>query len=261
MTDSQPVPLAQPSRLHLDWVMGVLFRPRKTFTQVAAQTRPVWLIPMLLLTLTALIFIFITGPIKKNAAMMTGPTLPPSYQYMTPEQQAQFMKSYEATQGPIFLYVFPALIALGKVWLGWLIVGGMLHLILTLLGGRGSTGVAMNLVAWAAIPLAVRDGVRIVAMLSAHKLIANPGLAGFAPLATAGFGLYLAKIMALIDLYVIWHILLMVVGVRRANGLALGKAWISVLVTVFLALNLQALAAFLTALLGSLNASRPFFFF
>lgn len=261
MTDSQLIPLNHTPRIRLDWVMGVLFTPRKTFAQVAAQTRPIWITPMLLLTLTALIVIFITGPIKKNEAMMTGPTLPPSYQYMTPEQQAQFMKAYEATQGPIFLYGFPALIALGKVWLGWLIVGGMLHLVLTLLGGRGNTGVAMNLVAWAAIPLAVRDGVRIVAMLSAHQLISNPGLAGFAPLATAGFGLYLAKILALIDLYVIWHILLMVVGVRLANGLALGKAWISVLVTVFLALNLQALAAFVTTLLGSLNATRPFFFF
>lgn len=261
MTESQPIPPVQPPRLRLDWVIGVLFKPRKTFTQVAAQARPIWLTPMLLLTLTALIVIVVTGPIKKNEALMKGPTLPPSYQYMTPEQQAQFMKAYEATQGPIFLYVFPALIALGKVWLGWLIVGGMLHLVLTLLGGRGSTGVAMNLVAWAAVPFAVRDAVRIIAMLSTHQLIANPGLAGFAPLATAGFGLYLAKILALIDLYVIWHILLMVVGVRASNGLALGKAWISVLVTVFLALNLQALAAFVTALLGSLNTTRPFFFF
>jgi Yip1 domain len=261
MTDSQPIPLAQPPRFRLDWVMGVLFKPRKTFPQVAAQSRPVWLTPMLLLTLTALVVIFITGPIKKNEALMKGPTLPPSYQYMTPEQQAQFMKAYEATQEPIFLYVFPALIALGKVWLGWLIVGGMLHLVLTLLGGRGNMGAAMNLVAWAAVPLAVRDGVRIVAMLSTHQLIANPGLSGFAPLATAGLGLYLAKILALIDLYVVWQVLLMVVGVRSANGLVLGKAWISVLVTIFLALNLQALAAFVTTLLGSLNATRPFFFF
>lgn len=50
-------------------------------------------------------------------------------------------------------------------------MGGLLHLVLTMLGGRDSTGGALNIVAWAALPFALRDLVRF----SPH---AEAGLAG-----------------------------------------------------------------------------------
>ena len=37
-------------------------------------------------------------------------------------------------------YVFPAIIAVLRQWVGWLVMGGLLHLMLTMLGGRDNTG-------------------------------------------------------------------------------------------------------------------------
>jgi len=54
--------------------------------------------------------------------------------------------------------------------------------------------------------------------------------------------------------------LLLVVGVRAANGLTPSKAWLGVLVTVLVVLSLQALVGGGLSSLNDLSVSRPFFF-
>jgi len=260
MTDVINPNLESSNRLHLDWVVDVLFRPRVTMPKITAANRNVWLTPLLILTLVAVLTALVAGPIKKQAAEMGGLQLPDNFQYFSPEQQAQFQQAAQATQGPVFIYVFPALLGVARVWLGWLIVGGLLHLVLTLLGGRGNTGTSMNLVAWASIPLALREVVRIIAMLGMKQLITNPGLAGFAPPVSSHLSVYAGNMLAQIDLYLFWHIALLVLGVKAANGLSLGKVWGGVLFTIFVVLSGQALFGLVGTLFNNLSIIRPFFF-
>ena len=185
--------------------------------------------------------------------------LPPDFQYYSPEQQAQFQQAMAATSSPVFLYVFPALVALSRVWIGWLLVGGLLHLVMTLLGGRGDTGAAMNLVAWAALPFALRDIVRIIAMLASQQLIASPGLSGFAP-ASEGFGpLFLVGLLGSVDIYLIWYSLLLVLGVRLGNGISRVKALSAVFLILILIFSAQAALVAFAGQLGGLTIIRPFF--
>lgn len=259
MSDAVLLPVDAPRRFHFSWVPAVLFRPRQTFSKIAAQSSGVWLTPLLILTVTAVLQVLVAGSIKQSAALSGQVELPPEFQYYSPEQQAQFQQALAATSGPVFIYVFPALMATAKVWVGWLLVGGLIHLVLTLLGGRGDTDSAMNLVAWSSLPLAVRELVRCVAMFSSKHLIANPGLAGFAPAGTGDLSLYLSAFLSLIDLYIIWHIVLMIIGVRAGNGLTLAKATGGILVSILLVLLLQALLMYFMTRLGGLNIIRPFF--
>lgn len=259
MTDAALSPIETPRKLYLDWIPGVLFTPRQFIPKIVSQARSVWMTPMLVLTLSALLLIWLSGPVRLTAAMSSAASLPADFQNMPPEMQAQYQQASQATQGPVFVYVFPALLAIGKVWFGWLLVGGILHLVLTLLGGRGNTGTSMNLVAWAALPFAIRDIVRSIAISSIHTLISNPGLSGFAP-AGGKFFTFLSQLMGLIDIYVVWHVLLLVLGIRAANGLSRGKVWTGVLVTIVLVLGLEALLGFASTLLGGLNIVRPFMF-
>jgi hypothetical protein len=253
-------PVEPPRRFPLDWIPGVLFTPRQTMAKIAAQARGVWFFPLLILSLVAVVGVIVAGPIKIREAQMKGPDLPPNFEYYSPEQQAQIMQSWEATQKPVFIYVFPAFLAVGKVWMVWLIVSGMLHLALTMLGGRGSMGTTLNITAWAGLPFAVREGVRIIAMLTTSQMIANPGLSGFAPLGEERLNLFLDSLLSLIDIYVIWYILLLVIGVRAATKLSFGKALGGVAVPVILVLILGALVTFGASLLSGLNTVRPFFF-
>jgi hypothetical protein len=259
LIDNQPALIQRPKRFHFEWVLPVIVRPRQIFQKIADQNTGVWLTPIVILTLTTLILVFASGSIKQKMAMQGEISLPPGYEYYTPEQQAQFQQAMAATSGPVFLYVLPALTGVIKVWLGWLLVGGLIHLLLTLLGGRGDTGAAMNLVAWASLPFAIRDLVRTGAILMTQKLIDTPGLAGFAPPGDTNWGLFSIAILGFVDLYLIWHAALLVVGARTTQGLTRLKAATAVLLTLLLVLSLQALFGFLTGKLSGLTIIRPFF--
>ncbi len=260
MAEAVLTPVEPPRRFPLDWIPGILFYPRQTMAKITAQARGVWFTPLLILTLTGLLAVLAAGPLKIQETQMKGPTLPPDFQYYSPEQQAQVMQAFNATQTPVFIYVFPGLVAVAKVWMSWLVAAGLLHLMVTLLGGRGNTGSTLNLVAWASLPFAIRDIVRLLAMLSNKALIQNPGLAGFAPAGEGRLIVFLTALLSLIDLYAIWYFLLLIVGVRHSSGVSVGKALLATLITVILLLAASAGITFAGSLLGNLNVVRPFFF-
>lgn len=263
MSNASALPLARPRPFRFNWLVPVLFRPRAVFAQMAAEARPVWLTPLLVLTLSGLLAVAVAGPLKIAAAQSGQVELPTDFQYWPVEQQASYMESQKLASGPVFVYVFPALLAVLQVWVGWLVAGGLLHLVLTLFGGRGSTDASLNIAAWAAVPFVLRDLVRAGYILAEHKLIGAAGLAGFAPTAEGLGNLLLAAVLALIDLYALWYLLLMFIGVRAAGGMSRGRALAAVLITALLVLVLAVVPG--AALrqfgggLGGLNTYRPFF--
>lgn len=244
-------------RLRFDWIVGVIAHPRGTFEQIASQSRGLWLTPILLLTATTIARVLVAGWIRQGIVASSGPPLPPDFQYYSPEQQAQYMQAIQATSGPVFLYILPMIASLFGIWIGWILVSGLLHLVATLSGGRGWMGYTVNLVAWASIPFAVRDIVRVAAMLISHQLIGNTGLSGFTPAAEEMT--YLSALLSLIDIYLIWHIILLVIGVRAGMGLSAIKATVGVLIVIGTVIGVQALLEYLVSRLGSLTIIRPFF--
>jgi hypothetical protein len=252
-------PIQRPRRFHFDWVLAMFFQPRRTFSEVVSRNRGVWFTPLFILTLTGLLLALGAGPIKQQAALSGGLPLPPDFQYWGPDQQAQFMKAAEATQNPVFFYVFPAISAVGGVWVGWLLVSGLLHFVLTVLGGTGNSTLSLNLVAWSALPLALRDLVRTGAMFASGALLDSPGLAGFAP-GGEGFATFLVYFLALVDIYIIWHVALLVIGLKQANGITARKAVGGAFFTIMLVLVIQASLGYLGGMFSDLSVTRPFYF-
>jgi hypothetical protein len=251
--------LEAPRRFHFNWTLPLLISPRRVFARLAELTGDAWLTPLVLLMIFALANALVTGWIRQTTLGAGPAELPDDFQFWPTEQQQSFMQAQAATQGPVFVYVFPGALALIGVWMGWLITFGLLHLVFTLLGGRGSTRTAMNVVAWASLPFAVRHLVQTGYMLIQRQLIQAQGLAGFAP-ESQGVSAYLSVILGLIDLYFIWHVVLLIVGVRASNGLPRGKAIAGVLITMALVLLIESLPGFLSATFSGLQIVRPFFF-
>lgn len=260
-TVAVPTP-PRPRRFHFEWIFPVLFRPRAAFTEIAAQTRGVWLTPLLLLTLTGLIYTLMAGYVGPAAPVgaASGEGMGEAFEWYTPEQQAQLEQQMQAMNSPVFRYVLPAFRTVLAVWLGWLVVGGVLHLMLTLFGGRSTTGSTMNVVAWASLPLALGWFIQTMYLLIERRPIAGQGLAGFAPQGEGFFPAFLAALLGLISAYLIWQIVLLVIGVQRSSHVTLGRAIVSVLITFGLILLLQSLAAYGGSLLSNLQVSRGFFF-
>lgn len=255
---TESLPIDRPRRFHFDWLFPAIFRPRQTLSRVAEQTNDTWLTPLVALTLMTLIHVAVAGPLRQAAAQ-SGQNLPDAAQWWTPEQLQQYLQIQSSMTGPVFIYVFPALLSVLGIWIGWLVLVGILHLVLTLIGGRGSTHVAMNMVAWASLPFAARDLVQIIFMLTQKQLVTGAALAGFAPNDGTTMSFFLAAVLGLIDFYLCWHIFLLVVGVRVSTALPLGKALSGVALTLLVWLSLQALPVFLSSQIGSLSAIQPFF--
>ena len=125
-------------------------------------------------------------------------------------------------------------------------------LLLTLLGGRGTSRGALNIAAWAALPTLVRYALQIVVMLASDQLIAAPGLSGFAPTGEGIVNALSAGILSHIDIYLVWQIILLFIGVRLSSQLPRTKCWLAVLLTIIIVLALRALPA---AILGPVR--RP----
>ena len=145
---------------------------------------------------------------RQAVAASANVELPPDFQYLTPEQQAQFQSSLSASGGPMFTLVFPALAALGRIWFGWLIVAAILHLTMTLFGGRATMGSMLNRAAWAGLPLGLQSLIRIGALLMhAAALIVSPGLSGFAPAGEGWLAALAGLVLGQIDVFMLWTVI------------------------------------------------------
>ena len=249
-----------PRRWHFGLILPTLFQPRQTYQRIVAVDRGLVSTPLTVLALLSVISALVAGSIKEVAAASGQFELPPGFEYYTPEMQAQFQQAMTATSGPVFLYVLPTIMAVLGVVAGWLVVGWMLHLLLTLMGGRSSSRQTLNVVAWASLPFAARHVVRVGAMLANDRLISDPGLSGFVAGDAGNAAIFAAALLALIDIYVVWHIVLLVIGARTGDTLPALKAWTAVLFTVVLVLLVRALPALIAAQFTDVGVVRPFFF-
>jgi len=247
ISNQQPV-----RRFDLPRVFATLLRPRQTFQATTSEARSTWLTPMLILSLTALLVVLVSGYLKTRAAMMGEIPLPPDWQYWTPEMQNNYMQAQQLTQGKVFMYVIPLVSAWSGLWIGWIVLGGLLHLGSTLLGGRGSMQGALNITGWASLPFALRDLLQITYMLSASHAITSPGLSGFATSA------FLMQVLARTDIFLFWSIVLLIIGFSIADGLPRGKAFVGVVIVVLILLAAQAGLGTLVSGLSGAVAQRPF---
>jgi hypothetical protein len=251
---------APPRRFEWSRVLPALVRPRQVLAWVLEQERAVWLTPLLIISVAAVLQVLAVGTIRREMALTGEVTLPEGFEFYGPDQQAQFLQAQAATTSTTFVYVLPAAGALLAVWLGWLYTGGGLHLALTVVGSRTTSASILNLAAWAGLPYAVRSLVRAAFVYLGHRLITAPGVSGFAPSTGEGLGLLALVVLGLVDVYLIWHAILLVIGVRMLPGATATKGWGAVLMTVVVGLLLQALPGYLAARLSGMTVIRPFLF-
>jgi hypothetical protein len=241
-------------RFDLPRVYGVFINPRAAFVEIASEARATWLTPMFILSITATLAVVAAGYLNSRAAMMGEISLPQDWQYWTPEMQNNYMQAQQATQGPVFMYVIPFIGTITRLWLGWLVFSGLLHLGSTFSGGRDSMLGSLNMVAWAILPFAIRDVLRIFYIFLSQHSITSAGLSGFA--SSPGF---FANILARTDIFLVWFVALVIFGLANTGSLTRIK---SVVIVVLVTALVLSAGAGLTALVSSFSGSaiqRPFF--
>ena len=231
-----------------------LIHPRAEMAKLVGNERASWLTPMLILSIALIFRVLVSGYLQARAAAMGEIPLPPDWQFWTPEMQNNYMQAIQTTQGPAFVYVIPIVSGLIKLWLGWVLLAGLFHLLSTLLGGRGSMRSALNVVAWASLPFAARDILRVIFMLIVGHPISSPGLSAF-----GGSSVFVSQLLANFDLFFLWHAFLMAIGTSLVDSLPVRKAALAVSIVLVISLLVQAGLGSLGSSMSGFMVNRPFF--
>lgn len=254
------LPLERPRRFQFDWIWPSLRGPGGFFARLAEYEAGAWLTPLLVAAVALGIRVLAEGTIQTRLNEQAGgPVPPPESQFWTPDQLNAWMQAQQLQTGPMFVYGFPYMGALLGLILGWVLTFAILHLTLTLLGGRGSLRAMMNVAAWAWLPMAIRALVVAAAVFFTGQLINGAGLSGFGPIGdTSSGGAFLIAVLTLIDIYWVWHVIQLVIGSHAAVRLTRGKTWVGVILTAVVVLMLQALPGFIQAQLAGFEFIRMF---
>lgn len=245
-------------KLHFEWLWPLLIRPKKTIEEIVKQDKSVWLTPLLVISILAILAGLIANPIRRTE-IVTGANLPENFQYYSSDQQAEFMNAQATQSSALFTLVFPVLGSLLGIWVGWFLLSSIFHLVLTLTGSRASNIHSYNLIGWSMLPIGVRTLVQILAMLFSHSLVHASGLAGFID-GSAGGGLaFLYGFLGQIDVYFVWQVVLILLGVIPLSGLARAKAWTATAISVAILMVLLSLPHILSTALSGLSTGGIFF--
>jgi len=251
---------ALPLRFIDNHIPQLIYRPRSVFEWIAAEGGQLWLPPLLLISTATFLRILIDGWLQIRRAVQGEIPLPPDWTYYTPEMQAQYMQAAEATKSPVFVYVLPVILSLAVIWLGWIIISSLLHLTFTIAGGRGTNASALNLVAWASVPFALRELLRVFYLLITQHPIVSAGLSGFVTETKSSGLLFTSALLALVDIFLIWHITLLIIGAKRTETVPAAKSFAVVILVIALSLIIQAGTSYLGSQLGDMMVTRPFYF-
>ncbi len=245
--------------LNPGWIIPLFTRPARTTAAIVTQEKAVWLTPLLILTILVVLAVFIGAPIRRNAIQM-GSDLPPDFQFYTPEMQEQFFAAQAKQTSPLFLFVFPLLSGLVKIWVPWFLLSILMYLSLTLAGSRAGSMRSYNLVAWSMLPFAIRSLIQILAMLFSKTVVSSPGLSGFIDSGATGISAYFRGVLGFIDIYFVFYIILLLLGSVPLSGLSRSKAWIATAVSVLIVLLLMGIPSLLSSALSGLSLSGGFYF-
>jgi hypothetical protein len=217
---------------------------------------------MIILSITALAFTLASERLPEAAPIQENVEEPTyGYGYYGPYGPYGYGGEPEvAREGAVSALILPLIAALAKVWVGWILAGIGLLLILTLMGGSIAQRNALTLVAWAALPFALRDVVRIAYMSTSGEMIQFPGLSGFAPL---GAGLPLiagTELLKMIDIYWLAYVLLLLRGVRANANLGAGKRVAAVSLVQIIALGAQLLPELIRYQLSGMTFMQGFWY-
>jgi len=205
--------------------ISVVDRPTVAMRYAAAHNRS-WWIPALLILVSLVILTVVSAPMT---AQLTAERMQDQISRLNlPEEQMEQMSEFmqEPDQTRIVLTgVGGGLVVLG---IGWVVWATILHFSALALGGESSFSSMFSVVVWSGIPSFLRNLMQAVYVGSTGQAIINPGLSGL--VATGDLLMdstnVLWVLLSSLDLCLLWHLLLVVVGFSIVGGFGRVKsAW------------------------------------
>lgn len=239
---------------HWNWVPRLFAKPRSTLKMVNSQTNPTWLAPMVILTVMVLLAVIVAAPIKRSN-IQTGASLPDDFQWWSQDQQEQYLQAQQNLTSPTFMYLFPIITNLAGYLLFWLISSSLLYLSLTLAGSRTTNQKVSNLIAWAMLPFALRELVKVIAILASKQLVDNPGFSYLVASDATGLLAWLRGILGQVDAYAVLFVVFLFIGAASLSGLKPRKTALATAIALLLMMVLIGVPEVISSALSGLGGS------
>jgi len=210
-------------------LFGVLLRPKSTFTYLKDNHKHAWWLP-------AILILLLTVAPLVAASRTVAPAVPMEMEAMMGEK-AMMIEGYDPmmgeapmqppTSGLNLFQIAGKIVGTPAAWLLW---GAALYLASVFLGRSSSFGQMFRLSVWTWLPYGIRGLVQTAYILGTGETITNAGLSGFvnqttnAMIAPGPGQLALTSILGKVDLYMVWHLILVSLGLMSFTNLKYRKA-------------------------------------
>ncbi len=232
-------------------LISLIDKPKDTFGNLTARPRLKWVLPLALAIVIAVFNAWVTAPhsseLAQKAAVqqLTASGMSPAEIEQATTQAARF-------QTPTFLGIVSAVTGSLFIVLAWLAAAALLYFLSLVAGAEFTYGAAFTVMAWSTIPTTLRSLVQGILIAVTGRF---PVYTGLAALQVSGDVLVdsrnpMIALLSFADIFWLWHIFLLVIGMAVAAKFSRLKAFWIVLVYAALAVGLGIGSSFLSRLGG-----------
>lgn len=206
-------------------LLGVIARPHATFVRMRDAERGHWWVVFALGLIALVLNTVATVPIQAEISQAVMATQQEQFEDLSPEQQAQIEQTQAIFSSTAVLGAIGTATGIIGLLIGYAARAGLLFLFGLVLGGQVSFKQIWRMAVWTALPISLGTFVTAIAIVATGQLPA----AGLTYILTsaelANASPFLTAILGRIDIYTVWSLVLIGIGMvatARLSGVKAG---------------------------------------
>ncbi|HEY84354.1 MAG TPA: hypothetical protein G4N96_04465 [Chloroflexi bacterium] len=238
----------QPPKSVWTLFVGIVDRPADTFAALLAYPRWKWVLPLILAALFTVASAWASAPYASELAQKAAEQQL-SGAGMSPEEAQAAMAQTAFFTSPVGIGIIGSITGALFLVIVWVAVAALLYFMSLVAGAETNFGSVFTVFSWSSLPVALRSLVQTILILATGRF---PLYTGLAALQVSGDALQDARnpmiaLLSFADIFWIWHIILLTIGLAVATKFSRGKAFFIALIYVLLSIGLGVGATLLAA--------------
>jgi hypothetical protein len=227
-------------------LIGVLFKPRATFRRMREAERGHWWVIAVIAAIVVVVSVIVQSSIT---SVVVADQMKENFDVngdgeLSETEQQQLDQSLAIANSPVIRFIFPAVFGVIGLFVSYLVRGGILYLLGMAVGGRAGFRQVFRMAVWTTLPAVLRNLISTIMVLPGGSSASGLSFI-FTGEEVADLSPLLVAFLSGIDVYLIWSLVLIGVGLVATSQLSKAKgALVTViywLLTVAVTLGLVAL--------------------
>jgi hypothetical protein len=232
----------------LQLLVSTIDRPAVTMSYVGQKPGWAWVTPALLVLVGLVAFSVVTAPYASELALRQAQQQMAS---LPPQQAEQAAAQVERFTSPPMIAGFSIIGGLVTLAVIWLLSAGVLYFLGLVAGGEASFAQSFAILTWSWLPYSLRNLVMAAYVTYSGKLL-NPGLSSLVATGDQAKDAanWLYGLLSQVDLFYLWHLILVIVGLVAVGRLSKTKATVVGLIYLAVSTALSLVPVFVGTLVS-----------